>query len=63
MGKRWPTLVSTVTASFWRRRQEKGSYAKDIHKTEESMHMTTRIGPLVIALAVALAVVAVPAVA
>jgi hypothetical protein len=38
-------------------------HRKDIHETEESMHVTTRIGLLVIALAVALAVVAVPAVA
>jgi hypothetical protein len=38
-------------------------HRKDIHETEESMHVTTRMGLLVIALAVALAVVAVPAVA
>jgi hypothetical protein len=38
-------------------------HRKDIHETEESMDVTTRIGLLVIALAVALAVIAVPAVA
>jgi flagellar biosynthesis/type III secretory pathway protein FliH len=38
-------------------------HRKDIHETEESMDVTTRIGLLVIALAVALAAVAVPAVA
>jgi flagellar biosynthesis/type III secretory pathway protein FliH len=36
---------------------------EDVHETEESMHVTTRVGLLVIALAVALAVVAFPAVA
>jgi hypothetical protein len=38
-------------------------HRKDFHETEESMHVTSRTGLLVIALAVALAVVAVPAVA
>jgi hypothetical protein len=38
-------------------------HRKDIHETEESMDVTTRIGLLVIALAVALAVIAAPAVA
>ena len=37
--------------------------SKDNHETEESMHVTTRIGLLVIALAVTLAVAAAPAVA
>jgi hypothetical protein len=38
-------------------------HRKDTHETEESMDVTTRIGLLVIALAVALAAVAVPAMA
>jgi hypothetical protein len=38
-------------------------HGKNSHETEESMHVTTRLGLLVIALAVALAAVAVPAAA